>query len=63
MVKLERVHICSWEKVQGYVHSFNFKEKTIKEKLLNSENPPVWSSFRIELVDKTILMSGFRFKN
>ena len=45
-----------------YIHSI-LKKRLKKEELLNSEHPPVWSSFKMELVDETILLNGFRFKN
>ena len=33
-----------------------------KEELLNREHPPVWSDFSLEVVNKTILMSDFGFR-
>ena len=43
-----------------HVHSI-LKKRLAKEELLNRENPPVWSDFSMEVVDKTILMSDFGF--
>ena len=43
-----------------HVHSI-LKKRLAKEELLNRENPPVWSDFSMEVVDKTILMSDFGY--
>ena len=45
----------------AHVHSI-LKKRLAKEELLNQEYPPVWSDFSLEVVDKTILMSGFGIK-
>ena len=39
------------------------KKRLAKEELLNQEHPALWSDFWMEVVDKTILISGFGFKN
>ena len=39
------------------------KKRLAKDEFLNREYPPVWSDFSMEVVDKTILMSDFRFPN
>ena len=39
----------------AHVHSI-LKKRLAKEELLNRDYPPVWSDFRKEVVDKTILM-------
>ena len=44
----------------AHVHSI-FKRRLAKKEWLERECPPVWSDFRMEAVDKTILMSGFGF--
>ncbi|MFL2789363.1 MAG: hypothetical protein ACJZ8Q_03205 [Paracoccaceae bacterium] len=45
----------------AHVHSI-LNKRLAKEEFLNSEHPPVWSDFRMEVVDKTILMSDYGFK-
>ena len=64
--------IAEWLNKEGYltvrgkrfrgahVHSI-LKKCMAKEKQLNREYPEVWSDFSMEVVDKTILMSGFGF--
>ena len=64
--------IAEWLNKEGYltvrgkmfrgthVHSI-LKKRLAKEELLNREYPPVWSDFRMEVVDKTVLMSDFGF--
>ena len=37
------------------------KKRLANEELLNREYPPVWSDFSIKVVDKTVLISDFRF--
>ena len=37
------------------------KKKRLKDEKLERVYPEVWSDFSLEVVDKTILMSGFRF--
>lgn len=66
--------ITEWLNRNGYV-SFRgkkfrgmhvksiLKKRLAKEELLNQEHPALWSNFRMEVVDKTILISGFGFKN
>ena len=66
--------IADWLNKEGYltvrgkkfrgahVHSI-LKKRLAKEELLNRENPPVWSDFSMEVVNKTILMSDFGFPN
>ncbi len=66
--------IAEWLNKEGYltvrgkkfrgahVHSI-LKKRLAKEELLNRELPPVWSDFSIEVVNKTILTSDFRFPN
>ena len=66
--------IAKWLTKEGYltvrgkrfrgthVHSI-LKKRLAKEELLNREYPPAWSDFRMEVVDKTILMSEFGFPN
>ena len=66
--------IAEWLNKEGYltmrsrtfrgahVHSI-LKKRLAKEELLNREYPPVWSDFRMEVVDKTILMSDFGVPN
>ena len=44
----------------AHVHSI-LKKRLAKEALLNRDHPEVWSDFSMEVVDKTILMSGFDF--
>ena len=44
----------------AHVHSI-LKKRLAKEELLNQKHPPMWSDFSMEVVDKTILMSGFGF--
>ena len=46
----------------AHVHSI-LKKRLAKEELLKREYPPLWSDFSMEVVDKTILMSDFGFKN
>ena len=46
----------------AHVHSI-LKKRLAKEELLKLEYPPVWSDFSMEVVDKTVLMSDFRFPN
>ena len=46
----------------AHVHSI-LKKRLAKEELLKLEYPPVWSDFSMEVVDKTILMSDFGFRN
>ena len=65
--------IAAWLNKKGYltvrgkrfrgahVHSI-LKKRLAKEELLNREQPPVWSDFGMEVVDKTILMGGFELK-
>ena len=43
----------------AHVHSI-LRKKLAKEELLNREYPTMWSDFSMEVVDKTILMSGFK---
>ena len=45
-----------------HVHSI-LKKRLVKEELLKREYPEVWSDFSLEVVDKTILMSDFGFRN
>ena len=64
--------IADWLNKEGYltvrgkkfrgahVHSI-LKKRLAKEELLNQDHAPVWSDFSMEVVDKTILMSGFGF--
>ena len=64
--------IADWLNKEGYltvrgkkfrgahVHSI-LKKRLAKEELLNREYSPEWSDFSMEVVDKTILMSGFGF--
>ena len=42
----------------AHVHSI-LKKRLVKEELLKRVYPTIWSDFSIEVVDKTILMSGF----
>ena len=50
------------KKFRGWhVHSI-LRKRLIKEELLKREYPPVWSDSSIEVVDKTILVSGFGIK-
>ena len=44
------------------VHSI-LNKRLAKEELLNREHPPLLSDFSMEVVDKTILMSDYGFKN
>ena len=44
----------------AHVHLI-LKKRLAKEDLLKREYPAVWSDFSMEVVDKTILMSGFGF--
>tara|TARA_B100000686_G_scaffold352785_1_gene455977 strand:- start:364 stop:591 length:228 start_codon:yes stop_codon:yes gene_type:complete len=44
----------------AHVHSI-LKKRLAKEELLKREYPEVWSDVSMEVVDKTILMSGFDF--
>ena len=46
----------------AHVHSI-LRKRLAKEDLLKREYPPVWSDFRMEVADKTILMSDFGFPN
>jgi hypothetical protein len=64
--------IADWLNKEGYltvrgkkfrgahVHSI-LKRRLAKDELLNREYSPEWSDFSMEVVDKTILMSGFGF--
>jgi hypothetical protein len=45
----------------AHVHSI-LKKRLVKEELLNRKYPEVWSDFSLEVLDKTILMSDFRFQ-
>jgi hypothetical protein len=45
----------------AHVHSI-LKKRLAKEELLNRKYPEVWSDFSLEVLDKTILMSDFRFQ-
>ena len=45
----------------NHVHSI-VKKKRLKDEKLEKEYPEVWSNFSLEVVDKTILMSGFGLK-
>lgn len=65
--------IVEWMNREGYltvrgkwfrsthVHSA-LKRRLAKEELLNQEYQPVWSDFSMEVDDKTVAMSDFRFK-
>ena len=44
----------------AHVHSI-LKKRLAKEEQLNREYPEVWSEFSLEVVDKTILMSGLGY--
>jgi len=44
----------------AHVHSI-LKKGLAKHELVDREHPEVWSDFGLEVVDKTILMSNFRF--
>ena len=46
----------------NHVHSI-VKKKRLKDEKLEKEYPEVWSNFSLEVVDKTILMSGFGLKH
>ena len=46
----------------NHVHSI-VKKKRLKDEKLEREYPEVRSDFNLEVVDKTILMSDFRFKH
>ena len=46
----------------AHVHSI-LNKRLAKEELVNCEHPPVCSDFSMEVVDKTILMSDYGFKN
>ena len=46
----------------AHVHSI-LNKRLAKEELLNREHPPLLSDFSMEVVDKTILMSDYGFKN
>ena len=46
----------------AHVHSI-LRKRLAKEELLNREYPTMWSDFSMEVIDKTILMSGFGFYN
>jgi hypothetical protein len=55
--------IVRGKKFRGaHVHSI-LKKRIAKEELLNRKYPTVWSSFSMEVVDKTILMNNFGFLN
>ena len=66
--------IADWLNKEGYltirgrefrsahVHSI-LNKRLAKEELLNREHPPLLSDFSMEVVDKTILMSDYGFKN
>ena len=66
--------IADWLNKEGYltvrgkkfrsahVHSI-LRKRLAKEELLNREYPTMWSDFSMEVIDKTILMSGFGFYN
>ena len=66
--------IADWLNKEGYLtvrgkkfrdahaHSI-LKKRLAKEELLNREHPPVWSDISMEVVNKTVLMSGFGFPN
>ena len=66
--------IANWLNKKGYltvrgrkfrgahVHSI-LNKRLAKEELLNREHPPLLSDFSMEVVDKTILMSDYGFKN
>ena len=51
------------KKLRGMHVKSILKKRLAKEKLLNQEHPALWSNFRMEVVDKTILISGLGFKN
>ena len=65
--------IAGWLNKEGYltvrgkkfrgahVHSI-LKKREAKNEFLNREYPPVRSDFSMEVVDKTILMSDFGFR-
>ena len=44
----------------AHVHSI-VKKKRLKDEKLEREYPEQWSNFSLEVVDKTILMRGFKF--
>ena len=46
----------------AHVHSI-LNKRLAKEELLNREHPALLSNFSMEVVDKTILMSDYGFKN
>ena len=64
--------IAEWLNKEGYltvrgkrfrganVHSI-LKKKRMKDEKLEREYPEVWSDVSLEVVDKTILMSYFKF--
>ena len=66
--------IADWLNKEGYltvrgrkfrgahVHSI-LNKRLAKEELLNREHPPLLSDVSMEVVDKTILMSDYGFKN
>ena len=66
--------IADWLNKEGYltvrgkkfrsahVHSI-LRKRLAKDELLNREYPTMWSDFSMEVIDKTILMSGFGFYN
>ena len=54
--------VCGRKFRGAHVHSI-LNKRLAKEELLNREHPPLLSDFSMEVVDKTILMSDYGFKN
>ena len=52
---LQRVSICSWEKVEGQSCHSIVKKKRLKDERLERDYPEVWSDFNMEVFDKALV--------